>query len=47
VLGDATLATWQKGERAVEAMVAGMLAEVDALAGEPVPPGTPRSPLSR
>jgi acetamidase/formamidase/creatinine amidohydrolase/Fe(II)-dependent formamide hydrolase-like protein len=45
VFGDATLATWQKGERVTEAMVAGMLAEIDALAAEPVPPGTPRSPL--
>jgi acetamidase/formamidase/creatinine amidohydrolase/Fe(II)-dependent formamide hydrolase-like protein len=45
VFGDATLATWQKGERVVEGMVSGMLAEIDALAGEAVPAGQPRSPV--
>jgi acetamidase/formamidase/creatinine amidohydrolase/Fe(II)-dependent formamide hydrolase-like protein len=47
VFGDARLATWQKGERIVEAAVKDILAEIDVLATEPVPPGTPRSPLER
>ena len=45
VFGDATLATWRKGERVVEAMLADVLADLDQLAGAPVPAGTPRSPL--
>lgn len=45
VFGDPTLATWQKGERLVEAMVADILKDIDALAGLPLPTGTPRSPL--
>lgn len=45
VFGDASLATWQKGERVVEAMVSEMLKEIDALADAPLPPGSPRSPL--
>jgi acetamidase/formamidase/creatinine amidohydrolase/Fe(II)-dependent formamide hydrolase-like protein len=38
VFGDPTLASWHKGERVVEAMAAGMLREIDALAAEPLPP---------
>lgn len=45
VFGDATLASWQKGERVVEQMVADILAEIDTLATAPPPEGTPRSPL--
>jgi creatinine amidohydrolase len=45
VFGDATLASWRKGERVVEQMVADILAEIDALGVAPVPEGTPRSPL--
>jgi creatinine amidohydrolase len=45
VFGDATLASWQKGQRVVEQMVADILADVDALAAAPLPPGTPRSAL--
>jgi acetamidase/formamidase/creatinine amidohydrolase/Fe(II)-dependent formamide hydrolase-like protein len=43
VFGDPTLASWRKGERVTEAMVADILAEIDALAAAPVPPGEPRS----
>ncbi|HET7746307.1 MAG TPA: creatininase family protein [Vicinamibacteria bacterium] len=45
VFGDATLATWQKGERVSEARVKGIVAELDALAAAALPAGTPRSPL--
>jgi creatinine amidohydrolase len=45
VYGDPTLATWRKGETVVEAYVAAILADLDALATAPVPPGQPRSPL--
>jgi acetamidase/formamidase/creatinine amidohydrolase/Fe(II)-dependent formamide hydrolase-like protein len=45
VYGDPTLATWQKGERVVGAMVDGILKEIDATAAAPVPPGVPRSAL--
>ena len=45
VFGDATLASWRKGERVTEAMVADILAEIDALASAPLPAGDPRSPL--
>jgi creatinine amidohydrolase len=45
VFGDATLATREKGERVVEGMLRDILAEIDALALAPPPPGTPRSPL--
>ena len=37
IWGDATLATREKGRRVVEAMVEGMLAEIAALRGEPLP----------
>ena len=47
VFGDARLATWQKGQRVVEAAVKDILAELDALAREPLPPGTPGSPLEK
>jgi amidase len=47
VFGDATLATWQKGERVVEAAVKDILAEIDALAQVPVPSGSPASPLEK
>jgi len=45
VFGDATLATWQKGERVTEARLAYILREIDELARAPLPEGTPRSPL--
>jgi len=46
VFGDATLADWHKGQRVVEAMTAGMLREIDALAAAELPPaGTLRSAL--
>lgn len=45
VFGDATLATWQKGERVTEAMVAHILKEIDELQKAPLPTGAPRSPL--
>jgi creatinine amidohydrolase len=45
VFGDPTLATWQKGERVTAAMVASIVAEVDALLAAPLPAGRPRSPL--
>jgi creatinine amidohydrolase len=47
VFGDARLATRQKGERVVEAAVADILAEIDALSEEPVPEGAPASPLEK
>lgn len=47
VFGDPTLATWHKGHAVVEAMVADILKDIDALAGLPLPAGTPRSPLER
>ena len=47
VFGDARLATWQKGERVVEAAVRDILAEIDALAKEALPAGTPGSPLEK
>ena len=43
VFGDATLASWHKGERIVERAVADLLAGIDALAQAPVPAGEPRS----
>jgi creatinine amidohydrolase/Fe(II)-dependent formamide hydrolase-like protein len=45
VFGDATLASWRKGERIVEQAVADLLVGIDDLARAPVPPGEPRSPL--
>jgi creatinine amidohydrolase len=45
VFGDATLATRAKGERVVAALVAAVLADLDALARLPLPSGAPRSPL--
>jgi acetamidase/formamidase/creatinine amidohydrolase/Fe(II)-dependent formamide hydrolase-like protein len=45
VFGDPTLASWQKGALVTEAVVADILAEIDALAAAPPPPGEPRSPL--
>jgi creatinine amidohydrolase/Fe(II)-dependent formamide hydrolase-like protein len=45
VFGDPTLASWQKGALVTEAVVADILAEIDALAAAPAPPGEPRSPL--
>jgi creatinine amidohydrolase len=47
VFGDATLATWQKGEAIVEDRVRSMLEDLDALAAAPLPPGEPRSPLGQ
>jgi creatinine amidohydrolase len=45
VFGDATLATRAKGQAIVEAVLADILADVDALARQTLPAGTPRSPL--
>ncbi len=45
VFGDATRATRAKGQRVVEALVADILRDIDALANAPLPAGTPRSPL--
>ena len=45
VFGDATRATRAKGERVVEAMLADVLRDLDALAQAPLPPGAPGSPL--
>jgi creatinine amidohydrolase len=45
VYGDARLASWQKGERIVEGAVKDILAEIDLLAREPIPSGSPASPL--
>jgi acetamidase/formamidase/creatinine amidohydrolase/Fe(II)-dependent formamide hydrolase-like protein len=45
VFGDPTLATWQKGERVTAAVLASIVADVDALAAAPLPTGQPRSPL--
>jgi acetamidase/formamidase/creatinine amidohydrolase/Fe(II)-dependent formamide hydrolase-like protein len=45
VFGDATLATWQKGERVTAAMLGSILEDVDALATAPLPEGRPGSPL--
>jgi creatinine amidohydrolase len=47
VFGDATLASWRKGQAVVEAQVADILKDIDTLAGEPIPPGEPGSPLGR
>lgn len=47
VFGDARLATWQKGQRVVEAAVKDILAEIDALAREPIKEGAPGSPLEK
>jgi creatinine amidohydrolase len=47
VFGDATLATREKGERVFSAALADILAEIDALAAAPPPPGQPLSPLTR
>jgi acetamidase/formamidase/creatinine amidohydrolase/Fe(II)-dependent formamide hydrolase-like protein len=45
VFGDPTLASWRKGERVTEGMLADILREIDALSTAPLPPGSPRSPL--
>jgi len=45
VFGDPTLASWQKGQKLAEAMVASMVADIDALATAALPAGTPLSPL--
>jgi creatinine amidohydrolase len=42
VYGDATLASWRKGERVVEQVAADILADIDALAAAAPPPGEPR-----
>jgi len=47
VFSDATLASWRKGQVVVEAQVADILKDIDTLAGEPIPPGEPGSPLGR
>jgi acetamidase/formamidase/creatinine amidohydrolase/Fe(II)-dependent formamide hydrolase-like protein len=45
VFGDPTLADWRKGRQIAEAMVAAIVADIDALAAAPPPAGTPGSPL--
>lgn len=45
VYGDATLASWRKGEAIVRAQVDAILADLDAIARDPIPLGQPRSPL--
>ena len=47
IFGDATLATRAKGEVIVEGVLADVLADVDALAREPLPEGSQRSPLEK
>jgi acetamidase/formamidase/creatinine amidohydrolase/Fe(II)-dependent formamide hydrolase-like protein len=43
VFGDATLATWQKGEKITEAAVADLLKDIDALAAAALPTGSPEA----
>jgi acetamidase/formamidase/creatinine amidohydrolase/Fe(II)-dependent formamide hydrolase-like protein len=43
--GDPSRATWQAGQTVTEAIVANVLAEIDALAAAPLPAGAPGSPL--
>jgi creatinine amidohydrolase/Fe(II)-dependent formamide hydrolase-like protein len=38
VYGDATLASWDKGRDVAEAIVTGMLSEIERLRGEGLPP---------
>jgi creatinine amidohydrolase len=38
IYGDATLATWAKGRAVVEAMVVGILSDIEGLRGERLPP---------
>jgi amidase len=45
VFGDPTLADWGKGQKVAEAIVAGVLSEIDSLAASAPPPGAPLSPL--
>jgi len=45
VFGDPTLASWGKGEKIADAMVAAMVADIDALGAAAPPSGTPGSPL--
>ena len=45
VFGDPTLASWQKGQKLAEAMVASIVADIDTLATAGLPAGTPLSPL--
>ena len=45
VFGDATLATWQKGERVVTGVMEDLLKDIDDLARAPLPAGEPKSPL--
>jgi acetamidase/formamidase/creatinine amidohydrolase/Fe(II)-dependent formamide hydrolase-like protein len=46
VFGDATLATWQKGETITEGLFADILKEIDALAALAVPAATSPSPAT-
>jgi acetamidase/formamidase/creatinine amidohydrolase/Fe(II)-dependent formamide hydrolase-like protein len=46
VFGDPTLADWRKGRVVAEAIVNGILSEIDALAAATPPPGTPLSPVA-
>jgi amidase len=45
VFGDPTLADWRKGQQIAEAMVAAIVADIDALAAAAPPAGALRSPL--
>jgi acetamidase/formamidase/creatinine amidohydrolase/Fe(II)-dependent formamide hydrolase-like protein len=45
VFGDATLASWEKGQRVTEGMLGDILREIDELSLAAVPAGSPRSPL--
>ena len=45
VFGDPTLATREKGERVVEALISHVLGEIDGMAAAPLPPEAPSSPL--
>jgi creatinine amidohydrolase len=42
VYGDATLASWRKGQRVVEETALHILSDIDALAAAAPPPGEPR-----
>ena len=46
VFGDPTLATREKGQRIVEALIAHILGEIDGLAAASLPAGAPGSPLA-
>jgi creatinine amidohydrolase len=47
IYGDATLATWGKGRAVIEAMVAGILADIERLRAEALPPAMSLRPAPR